>query len=634
MADIIPFLWGNSGQKLSQDDVQNLRDDAARYYKNSQQTPATNWAQGMANVLNSFLGGYEEGQAQRASEKNDADAKAALANALGQNAVGTTESPTSSVAYALNNSGNPQPTPTVETPVSQAIASGVIGQDYANHVAQAESGGNALAQNPSSSALGAYQFTSPTWRALMDQHPELGLTADGRTDPAQSQAAAQQLGRDNIAYMLAKGIQSPTEGQTYLAHFAGAPAATRVIQADPSAPVSSILSPQQVAANPFLSRMSAGDLQDWAAHKMGDTTVPQMGAMAQINPPAQPQAPQVPQAMGSLAAINPLMPGALNQQQMGALAQIEADPSTPQRVANMAHMYLQNGMNMQMLAQQQQLRQADPLYQSQINMHNAQTQALQGRTDQRQQGYSLLSGQQAQQLGLDPTKAYQMGPDGKISQVGGNGVNVTLNNGQNTSEFQKKSDDAAAERLGGYIQEGAAAPALVGQLQQLSDLSRNIGTGKGAQFLAAAGPYAQALGVDVKGLSDTQAFNAIIDRMAPQMRAVGSGSSSDTDVRMFLNALPSLGNTDRGNQVIVGTMQALQQNKMQAADIASQAQRGQITWQDAETQIRKLPSPYEQFKAARPDLIGAQSTSGSPSAQPASGARSGVTSSGLSWSIH
>ena len=250
----------------------------------------------------------------------------------------------------------------------------------------------------------------------------------------------------------------------------------------------------------------------------------------------------------------------------------------------------------------------------------------------------MISPQQAQAMGLDPSKAYQVGPDGKIGQIGASGVNVTLNNGPTTSEFQKKSDDAAADRLGGYIQEGSNAPALIGQLQQLSDLSKSIGTGKGAQFMAAVGPYAQALGISVKGLDQTQAFNAIVDRMAPSMRPVGSGSSSDTDVRMFMNSLPTLANTDGGNQIIAGTMQALQQNKVQAADIASQAQRGQISWQDAETQIRQLPNPYQQFKKAHPDLTGnSPASSVSSPTQYRSGQRarladgSIVTFNGTSW---
>ncbi|WP_025824604.1 hypothetical protein [Asaia astilbis] len=101
---------------------------------------------------------------------------------------------------------------------------------------------------------------------------------------------------------------------------------------------------------------------------------------------------------------------------------------------------------------------------------------------------------------------------------------------------------------------------------------------------------------------------------------------------MFMNSLPQLGNTDRGNQIITGTMQALQQNKLQAADIASQAQRGQISWQDAESQIRKLPNPYEQFRKAHSDLAAGGAASSQPAATSFGTQRR--TQSGVTWSVH
>jgi hypothetical protein len=114
--------------------------------------------------------------------------------------------------------------------------------------------------------------------------------------------------------------------------------------------------------------------------------------------------------------------------------------------------------------------------------------------------------------------------------------------------------------------------------------------------LAAIGPYADALGIKIDGLNDIQAYEAITSRLAPQMRAVGSGSSSDRDVAMFLQSLPNLRNTQGGNEIIANTMKAVAQNKINAAEIARQAQRGDITWQDADRQISQLPNPYELFK--------------------------------------
>lgn len=635
MAD---FLWGANGEEVTPADIAQRRQIAQSLLDRSRQTPATNWAQGLANMFDSALGGFTEGRAMKAQQAND-QYNQSIANALmsgdgafggagtdvnrpvtnpyagspqalaaggydgsAGNPFGDADGGTSPVAQALMQSGQDS-----TAPAAKQGALDLISQNLLDHMRQAESGGDSNAVNPRSSAAGAFQFTDPTWTGLMHQHPELGLTADGRTNPQQSETAAKQLASDNIAYLLAHGVQNPTEGDVYLAHFAGPAAAARAANADPSSSIASILSQQQIAANPNVQGMTAGGLRDWAAGKMGSPV-----QQAQAQPVAQPQG--APMGFGQPAASMP---------SMGALAAVLSDPRVNDQTKSLAGSLMGNQLQMGLLAQQEQLRQADPLYQSEINERNMQAQALQQRMNapQRPTGYTLLPANQAQALGLDPKKAYQVGPDGKIGEIGNSGVNVTLNNGPTTSEFQKKSDDAAADRLGGYVAEGNAAPAMIGQLRQLSDLSRSIGTGKGAQFTAAVGPYAQALGINVKGLDETQAFTAIVDRMAPQMRPVGSGSSSDTDVRMFMNSLPRLSNTDRGNQIITGTMQALQKNKMQAADIASQAQRGQISWQDAESQIRSLPNPYEQFKKAHADLV----------SSPSSGPR--TTSSGVTWSV-
>lgn len=604
------FTWGDNGEQVTPDEIDQRRQLAQSLMQQSQQ-PANYWTQGVANMVNSFLGGFERGRANKEQRQNEDYNKSLTQSLVGggqgaqQQPIAQTQSPAPAsdpLTAALTN-----PQTGVSSPASQNAASGLIADDYLNHLAQAESGGKLDAKAIASSALGPYQFTDGTWRGMMQQHPDLGLTADGRTDPAQAKAAAQAFTADNIAYMLAHGVQNPTAGQEYLAHFAGAPTASKLIQADPATPVSALMSSGQINANPFLRGMTAGDVQNWANNRIGISGVPSQQA-------AQPSVQQLVQTQGVPAVAMPQQNGPDMSQLLAAMS----DPRANQQTRGIASALLQNRMQQDDQARQIQLKQADPLYQAQLQEYGARTAVLQQRMKAAPSpGYSMISPQQAQGMGLDPTKAYQVGPDGKINQIGASGVNVTLNNGPTTSEFQKKSDDAAAERLGGYIQDGNAAPALMGQLQQLSDLSKSIGTGGGTDLRARLGTYGQALGLNLDPkLSDKQAFSAIVNRMAPQMRPVGSGSSSDTDVRMFLNSLPSLTNTDRGNQIITGTLQALQRNKMQAADIASQAQRGQISWQDAESQIRKLPNPYEQFRKAHADLASG-SVSNAPPAQQA-----------------
>lgn len=186
--------------------------------------------------------------------------------------------------------------------------------------------------------------------------------------------------------------------------------------------------------------------------------------------------------------------------------------------------------------------------------------------------------------------------DFKLAQKKAGATTITNNVGGNSSEFIKKSDEAAAKRLDEIVASGQTAPQTMSDMQQLVDLGAAIGTGKTAQATALLGPYAEALGIDIGTLEDIQAYEAITSRLAPQMRAVGSGASSDRDVALFFKSMPSLKNTQGGNEIIANTMKAVAQNKMNAAELASAAQRGEISWQEADKRIRDLPNPYDLFK--------------------------------------
>lgn len=55
--------------------------------------------------------------------------------------------------------------------------------------------------------------------------------------------------------------------------------------------------------------------------------------------------------------------------------------------------------------------------------------------------FSTVTGEEAAAIGLDPAKSYNIAPDGKISQIGGNGTNVTVNNGGQDAGWGKPPKD-------------------------------------------------------------------------------------------------------------------------------------------------------------------------------------------------
>lgn len=146
-----------------------------------------------------------------------------------------------------------------------------IPQGYLASARTAESGGNDRAANPNSSALGRYQFLESTWNGLAQQYPELQLTPDGRTDPAQQERAMARFTQDNASALSGSGIPV-NPGTLYAAHFLGAGGAQKVLTADPNSPMSALVDPGVIAANPQLRGMTAGSFAEWANGKGGNTS--------------------------------------------------------------------------------------------------------------------------------------------------------------------------------------------------------------------------------------------------------------------------------------------------------------------------------------------------------------------------
>jgi hypothetical protein len=165
-------------------------------------------------------------------------------------------------------------------------------------IRNAESGGDNNARNPNSSAYGPDQFLAGTWLdTLKATRPDLAQGKSDaeilalRSDPVLSGQMRDAYAASNNAILTKAGLPV-TPGTTYLAHFAGPSGAVKLLSADPSTPAGEILGSGVVAANPFLAKMTAGDVAAWASRRVGGATPAQA-------PQAAPQAPlslQPPQA--------------------------------------------------------------------------------------------------------------------------------------------------------------------------------------------------------------------------------------------------------------------------------------------------------------------------------------------------
>ncbi|MCP1270573.1 lysozyme family protein [Acetobacter cerevisiae] len=587
------FYWGQGGQPLSQDDIERQYQTANALLQRADNTPARSWEGALGNAIYELSGKFHERGAREGERQNDDYNQNTLAQLLQQGSdgsvapvfpvvgnsapVGAPAQPISPVAAALTNPQTGEASPTAQSGASDLIAQGLL-----DHMRQAESGGDNAAKNPRSSATGAFQFTNPTWTGLMRQHPELGLTADGRTDPAQSETAAKQLASDNIAYMLAKGVQNPTQGQAYLAHFAGAPAATNLIQADPSAPASSILSPAQVAANPFLRGMTAGQVQDWAAQKMGGSA---------------PQAPQMPapQPSSGYGAPAPVQSGP----SMSALIGVLSDPRANQQTRGVASALLNNQLQLQQVQQRYTMEQADPENVARRRYYDAETQHLINQPAKQGPEYNLLSPQQAQQMGLDPSKSYQMDATGKIMQIGGSGVSVSVNtgNGGVADAASKAYATKSGENLAAQEQDGEKSGSLMGLGKTLEYLAPQIGGGGlTAEMANRLGAYMPA-GWKPQGQGQREQFQSLVSDAIRQSHVPGEGQQSDADAARLSATMPQIMNSPQGNIAIARTIQALAQRKMDIGKLAGQQGRGEITPAQRAEAVRNLPDPYASVRS-------------------------------------
>jgi hypothetical protein len=151
---------------------------------------------------------------------------------------------------------------------------------YLEKMIQAESGGRNIANQsgaggaPTSSAFGLGQMLEGTFKGLVKGagagNPLKGKTfEDYKIDLDLQREALTQFTDQNRRH-LERARVSTTDAALYLAHFLGPGGAVKALKAGDSAPIGSVVSPDQIEANPNLKKMvDVADLKQWADQKMG-----------------------------------------------------------------------------------------------------------------------------------------------------------------------------------------------------------------------------------------------------------------------------------------------------------------------------------------------------------------------------
>jgi murein DD-endopeptidase MepM/ murein hydrolase activator NlpD len=155
-----------------------------------------------------------------------------------------------------------------------AASNGSAVEQLVDQIIRVESGGNATAKNPLSTATGLGQFIESTWLRMMKQYrPDLASTMDRaallalRFDPTISREMVTALAREGEAYLRARG-HDITAGRLYLCHVLGAEGANIVLSSQDDQLVGDVMGAGVVNANPFLKGRTVAYIKEWAEIKM------------------------------------------------------------------------------------------------------------------------------------------------------------------------------------------------------------------------------------------------------------------------------------------------------------------------------------------------------------------------------
>jgi hypothetical protein len=146
--------------------------------------------------------------------------------------------------------------------------------EYQNKTFGIESGGKATAQNPRSTAGGLGQFTAGTFEGLKKNNPNASYAKTAFKSPEYYSGVVQtdlmkDYTNENSKALVNKGI-TPTNADLYGAHFLNPSEYAKVVNAPQDAKLDSFLQEKDLAANPHLRGMTAGQFRNINRQKYGE----------------------------------------------------------------------------------------------------------------------------------------------------------------------------------------------------------------------------------------------------------------------------------------------------------------------------------------------------------------------------
>lgn len=522
------FIWGPNGQALTPDQVERLRERSESRLADAIDTsPVGHWTQGAARLVNALGGVMGERRANRAEQEGLEAAREkirsnpalsgyfggspAVSALMGQGAPSLVSAPIDAagipdVSVPQVPIGPHSSDPRQDVSGAFAGSAAASGQNFPMSLVQSESGGNWSALN-SEGYGGRLQFG----KDRLADAARAGIIPAGMTGaqfsqlPPEAQQAVEQwhfadidrqaerMGLNSYIGQTVAGIPITQDGIRAMAHLGGIGGAAKFLQSGGQ-------------YNPADSNGTS--LADYALRHGG-------GSSAGITPIGGAGAPPA-------TGVSPVIP---------ALMEAMTDPWVQKEYGPVIQALMGQEMQRQNAAYEQQLRQQDPMYQAQLAKLTAPDpvdpwqgiQEINGQLVQMtpqgpqvigdyrtQDQYRTIAGEQAAALGLDPANAYNVGPDGKITQIGGGQTINNILGGEELTPGQKKIDEAFADTYLNWTGGGFAD--TVKQIDQLNEAISILD--KGGNVTGAVGmlpPSVQAF-VNPDGTIAREAVEEVVQR--------------------------------------------------------------------------------------------------------------------------
>ncbi len=164
-------------------------------------------------------------------------------------------------------------------------------------------------------------------------------------------------------------------------------------------------------------------------------------------------------------------------------------------------------------------------------------------------------------------------------KAGATSITNTVGGEPNDASLRKSLNKKTGELWSTYQEQASTSGALQQDFQVLDELIQ----------IAPQGPVTGRLAETFKGFSSAgDAFQSIVKRIAPTLRAPGSGSTSDIEYDGMLRSLPALSNRPEANTMIAQIMKDKAALNIKRGQIVGAYAQGQITASQAQQQIGDL----------------------------------------------